>query len=57
MFLRSVIFPVARETSCEHLLREENGSLVNVLSKKDPADPVGNSGICLVGSREFSAEM
>lgn len=57
MFLRSVIFPVARETSCERLLREENGSLVNVLSKKDPADPVGNSGICLVGSREFSAEM
>lgn len=57
MVLRSALFPVAREMSCEHLLREENGSLVSVLSKKDTADPVGNSGICLVGNREFSAEI
>lgn len=57
MVLRSAVFPVAREMSCERLLREENGSLVNVLSKKDTADPVGNSGICLVGNREFSAEI
>ena len=56
MVLKSAVFPVARKMSCERLLREENGSLVNVLSK-DTADPVGNSGICLVGNREFSAEI
>lgn len=58
MHLRSAAFPVTGENmSCECLLREENGNLVNVLSMKDTAGPVGNSGICFVGNREFSTDI